>query len=117
MAFTVVPQGQNKLVGKVQIPIARSGKVKKGQRVIVRFPSFLDQEFGVVNGLVANISLVPANDFYTADIDFPEGLKTNYGKVLPVSPETRASAEIVTEELRLIERFFQPIKRVLKEGF
>lgn len=116
-AFTVVPQGQNRLVGKVQIPIARSGKVKKGQRVIVRFPSFPDQEFGVVNGLVANISLVPANDFYTADIDFPEGLKTNYGKVLPVSPETRASAEIVTEELRLIERFFQPIKRVLKEGF
>lgn len=116
-AFTIVPQGENRLMGKVQIPIARSGKVKKGQRVIVRFSNFPDQEFGVVNGVVSNISLVPADDFYAADIDFPEGLKTNYGINLPVSPETQASAEIVTEELRLIERFFLPIKRVVKEGF
>lgn len=116
-AFTVVPQGENRLMGKVQIPIARSGKVKKGQRVIVRFSNFPDQEFGVVNGVVSNISLVPTDDFYAADIDFPEGLKTNYGIDLPVSPETQASAEIVTEELRLIERFFLPIKRVVKEGF
>lgn len=116
-AFTIVPQGENRLMGKVQIPIARSGKVKKGQRVIVRFSNFPDQEFGVVNGVVSNISLVPTDDFYAADIDFPEGLKTNYGIDLPVSPETQASAEIVTEELRLIERFFLPIKRVVKEGF
>lgn len=117
VAFTVVPQGESRLMGKVQIPIARSGKVGKGQRVIVRFSSFPDQEFGVVNGVVSNISLVPMDDHYTADVDFPEGLRTNYGKVLPVSPETQASAEIVTEELRLIERFFLPIKRIVKEGF
>ena len=36
---------------------------------------------------------------------------------LPVSPETQASAEIVTEELRLIERFFLSIKWIVKEGF
>jgi len=76
-----------------------------------------DQEFGVVNGVVSNISLVPTDEYYTADIDFPEGLRTNYGIELPVSPETQASAEIVTEELRLIERFFLPIKRIVKEGF
>lgn len=117
MAFTIVPQGDDRLMGKVRIPIVRSGKVRKGQRVIVRFSNFPDQEFGVVNGVVANISLVPADEFYTADIDFPEGLRTNYGIDLPVSPETQATAEIVTEELRLIERFFLPIKRVVKEGF
>lgn len=117
VAFTIVPQGQNRLMGKVQIPIARSGKVRKGQRVIIRFSNFPDQEFGVVNGVVSNISLVPTDEFYTADIDFPEGLRTNYDIDLPVSPETQASAEIVTEELRLIERFFLPIKRVVKEGF
>lgn len=117
VAFTIVPQGENRLMGKVRIPTARSGKVKRGQRVIVRLSNFPDQEFGVVNGVVANISLVPTDDFYTADIDFPKGLRTNYGIDLPVSPETRASAEIVTEELRLIERFFLPIKRIVKEGF
>ena len=117
VAFTVVPQGESRLVGKVRIPIARSGKVRRGQRAIVRFSNFPDQEFGVVNGVVSNISLVPTDEYYTADIDFPEGLRTNYGIDLPVSPETQASAEIVTEELRLIERFFLPIKRIVKEGF
>ena len=117
VAFTVVPQGEGRLVGKVRIPIARSGKVRRGQRAIVRFANFPDQEFGVVNGVVSNISLVPTDEYYTADIDFPEGLRTNYGIDLPVSPETQASAEIVTEELRLIERFFLPIKRIVKEGF
>ena len=83
VAFTVVPQGEGRLVGKVRIPIARSGKVRRGQRAIVRFSNFPDQEFGVVNGVVSNISLVPTDEYYTADIDFPEGLRTNYGIDLP----------------------------------
>ena len=117
IAFTIVPQSEGRLVGKVQVPIVRSGKVKRGQRVIVRFSNFPDQEFGVVNGVVSNISLVPSDEYYTADIHFPKGLRTNYGIDLPVSQEMRATAEIVTEELRLIERFFLPIKRIVKEGF
>lgn len=40
VAFTVVPQGEGRLVGKVRIPIARSGKVRRGQRAIVRFSNF-----------------------------------------------------------------------------
>lgn len=40
IAFTIVPQGEGRLVGKVQVPIVRSGKVKRGQRAIVRFPIF-----------------------------------------------------------------------------
>ena len=43
VAFTVVPQGEGRLVGKVRIPIARSGKVRRGQRAIVRFSNFPDQ--------------------------------------------------------------------------
>ena len=117
IAFTIVPQSEGRLVGKVQVPIVRSGKVKRGQRVIVRFSNFPDQEFGVVNGVVSNISLVPSDEYYTADIHFPKGLRTNYGIDLPVSQEMQATAEIVTEELRLIERFFLPIKRIVKEGF
>lgn len=29
----------------------------------------------------------------------------------------KATAEIVTDDVRLIERFFQPLKKILKEGF
>lgn len=115
--FSVVPEENEQLVGKALLPAQRSGKVKVGQRVIVRFTNYPDQEFGVVNGLVAVISQVPMENEYMVEIAFPDGLVTNYGKLLPVSHEMKATAEIVTEELRLIERFFQPLKKILKEGF
>lgn len=115
--FTIVPFEKEQLVGKALLPSERSGKVKVGQRVIIRFANYPDQEFGIVNGVVSSISMVPSEGNYTVEIDFPHGLTTNYGKVLPVSQEMKASAEIVTEELRLIERFFQPLKKIFKEGF
>jgi HlyD family secretion protein len=114
---TVVPVGNEVLIGKAVLPISRSGKVKAGQRVIIRFANFPDQEFGIVNGVVNRISLVPSDNNYQVEIGLPNGLTTNYGKTLPVTHEMKASSGIVTEDLRLIERFFMPVKRVLKEGF
>jgi HlyD family secretion protein len=113
---TVVPSEKESLIGKALLPIQRSGKVQEGQRVIIRFANFPDQEFGVVNGTVKSISLVPTENNYQVEIALPEGLMTNYRKTLPVSYEMKASADIVTEDLRLIERFFMPLKRVIKEG-
>lgn len=115
--FSVVPMGQQTLLGVATLPIQRSGKVKKGQRVIIRFANYPDQEFGIVNGVVASLSLVPDADNYRVEIALPEGLRTNYKKTLPVSQQMQATAEIITEDLRLIERFFLPVKKVLKEGF
>jgi HlyD family secretion protein len=115
--FTVVPGENVVLIGKAMLPVSRSGKVKEGQRVMIRFANFPDQEFGIVNGIVNRISLVPSDNNYQVEIGLPDGLTTNYGKTLPVTHEMKASAEIVTEDLRLIERFFMPIKKALKEGF
>ena len=70
-----------------------------------------------MEGRVAAISLVPTDAGYMADITFPQGLHTNYGIDLPVSPEAQATAEIVTQELTLLERLFMPVKRVIREGF
>jgi HlyD family secretion protein len=115
--FSIVPDKKEEIIGKALLPIARSGKVKTGQRVIIRFNNFPDQEFGIVNGIVNAISLVPADNNYRVEIGLPGGLVTNYNKTLPVTHEMKASAEIVTEDLRLIERFFMPVRKVLKEGF
>jgi len=115
--FTVIPHENEVLIGKAQLASQRSGKVAIGQRVIVRFLNYPDQEFGIVNGKVSSISLVPSEGNYMVEVAFPNGLTTNYGITLPVSYEMTASAEIVTEELRLIERFFMPLKQILKEGF
>ena len=113
--FTIIPEISGQLVGKAQLPIAGSGKVKPGQAVNVRFLNFPDTEYGIVRGVVSNISVVPSGDSYTLEVTFPNGLMTAYGKELPFYQEMYATAEIITEDLRLLERLFMPLKKVFSE--
>ena len=48
------------------------------------------------------------------EVEFPEKLLTNYGKELTFSQEMTGSAEIITEDLRLLDKFLNPIKAVIK---
>ncbi|MBS1444692.1 MAG: HlyD family efflux transporter periplasmic adaptor subunit [Odoribacter sp.] len=117
IVFNIVPGEKEQLIGKAMLPAQRSGKVKVGQWVIIRFTSYPDQEFGIVKGQVSSISLVPNQNNYMIEILLPDGLHTNYKKELPFSPEMEAQADIITDDLRLIERFFMPLKKIFKEGF
>lgn len=113
--FTVVPDTASELIGKAKLPIDRSGKVKPGQDVNIRFNNFPDNQFGMVKGMVKNISLIPTEDGnYMVEVSFPKGLKTTYEKELPLSQEMTARADIITEDTRLLEQFFLPLKQILK---
>ncbi|SEA01263.1 Multidrug resistance efflux pump [Porphyromonadaceae bacterium KH3R12] len=114
--FTVVPSGQDRPKGKAMLPVQGAGKVKTGQRVNVRINNFPDQEFGYVIGKVVSISSVPsAEGFYVVEVDFPGGMKTNYDRILPLSRQMQGTADIITDDLRLIERFFMPVKKIINE--
>lgn len=113
--FTVIPARQDQPKGKALLPVQGAGKVKVGQRVNVRINNFPDQEFGYLIGRVESVSNVPtAEGFYVVEIDFPKGMDTNYGKTLPITRQMLGSADIITEDLRLIERLLMPIKKLLK---
>ena len=124
--FTVIPAERGEIIGKAFLPIARSGKVKKGQKVNIRFQNFPENEFGIVRGVVDNISQVPVEavnsmtgireSSYVVSICLPDGLKTNYKKELPFQPQMQAQADIITEDLSVLERFFLPLKKIWKEG-
>ena len=58
------------------------------------------------------VSMVLPEDHYMVEIVFPGALATNYGICLPVVQEMKAAAGIVIEELRLTERFFQPLRKL-----
>ncbi|MGQ7870633.1 HlyD family efflux transporter periplasmic adaptor subunit [Sunxiuqinia sp. sy24] len=115
IVFTVVPESESKIIGRVALPLRGAGKVKIGQVVNIRFDNFPYMEYGMVRGVVKSISLVPSNDNYIAEINLPQSLMTNYGIPLSFSQEMKGEAEIITEDLRLIQRFFNPIKSILKE--
>ncbi|HCR77898.1 MAG TPA: HlyD family secretion protein, partial [Chryseobacterium sp.] len=50
---------------------------------------------------------------YYVDVLLPKGLKTSYNKNLVFDKELKGSAEIVTQDLRLIERFFYQMRKLL----
>jgi len=117
---TVVPKEQAHITGKILLPPQGAGKVKVGQPVNVKFDNFPYMEFGMVRGQIKNISLVPVTvennqKAYMLEVEFPEKLKTNYGKELTFSQEMTGSAEIITEDLRLLDKFLNPIKAVIKK--
>ncbi|MDF7816506.1 HlyD family efflux transporter periplasmic adaptor subunit [Runella sp. MFBS21] len=103
--------------GEINIPQVNFGKVKRGQRVLIKFQGYPFEEFGAVEGQIATISQVPTPDsqFFLATVNLPNGLKTGTNKQLIYKTGMVASAEIITEDLRLIERVFYQVKRALNQ--
>lgn len=121
IVFNIVPDNQGEIIGKALLPTERSGKVKAGQKVNIRFSNYPDNEYGIVRGYVRNISLIPVTGGketknYMVDIQLPDGLKTTYNKELPFLPEMEGQADIITEDITLLERFLLPLKKVITES-
>lgn len=121
IVFNIVPNNRGEIIGKALLPTERSGKVKIGQKVNIRFSNYPDKEYGIIKGIVKNISLIPiANGKetknYIVDIQLPNGLKTSYNKDLPFLPEMEGQADIITEDISLLERFLLPLKKVITEN-
>ena len=118
--FSVIPDSESQIIGKAMLPVARSGKVINGLAVNIRLDNFPDNEFGMLKGVVQNISLVPATaagaTYYVVEIALQEGLKTNYKRELPYLPNMQGSADIITENMSLLERFVMPMKKIFNEG-
>ena len=69
----------------------------------------------MVRGIIKTISLVPDDQLYAVEVEFPEGLVTYYDIEIPFNQEMLGRGEIITEDRRLIERIFSPIRSMLSE--
>ncbi|MCF8372249.1 MAG: HlyD family efflux transporter periplasmic adaptor subunit [Bacteroidales bacterium] len=113
--FTIVPEEQTKIIGKLDLPVKNSGKVKPGQRVNIKLENYPYLEFGMVLGIVERISSVPENNYYTLEVSFPNGLTTNYNRELPFSQKMQGDAEIITENISLLKQIVNPLKSLIKK--
>lgn len=112
--LSILPKNKETLVGRMSVPATNSGKITPGEKVLIKLDNYRFQEYGIVEGKVQNISLSPDKDGnYYVDIILPKGLKTSYNKTLPFDKELKGNAEIVTQDLRLIDRFFYQIRKLL----
>lgn len=117
LVFTIIPSENSTYIAKLKTPAQNSGKIKKGQKVNIKLENYPDTEFGILQGTVDKISLIPdTKGFYRIDVKLPEELITSYNKEIEFKQEMIGLAEIVTEDLRLIERFFYQLRNVFKRN-
>ncbi|MBQ4821102.1 HlyD family efflux transporter periplasmic adaptor subunit [Aquimarina sp. MMG016] len=114
VVFVIIPVEESSYIARIKAPSQNSGKIKIGQTANIKLENFPDNEFGTLKGVVKHISLFPDKDgLYLIDVALPEKLITSYNKEIPFKQEMRGMVEIITEDLRLIERFFYQFRTLM----
>jgi multidrug efflux pump subunit AcrA (membrane-fusion protein) len=99
---------------EIVIPQANFGKVAVGQRVLFKFQSYPFQEYGSVIGRIEFISHIPDEKGYLAKVNFINGLTTTYKKQVQYRDGLTANAEVITQDMRLLERFYYSVLKQIK---
>ncbi len=115
--FSILPE-KNEMIGQVFLPSQGAGKLKIGQKVVIKLDDYPFTQYGSITGEVQSISQVTNEQVlrenklhaYLVSVKLPEGLKTNFGSSLNIRFETKGVAEIITDDRRLIQRFFSNLK-------
>jgi len=105
---------QSRIIGKVNLSIKEARKVAVGQKVNIRLEDYPSMEFGYLQAKVKIISELSGSGGYSVEVEIPQNLLTSFNIPIKVSPDMKGSAEIITADLRLIQRFVNPVKSLLK---
>ena len=110
---TIVPDEETIIIARAFIPSSSLGKVKHGQKVNIKLSGFPYMEYGILIGYVNAVSLVPEKEGYVAEIKLGGGMKSTYRETLKFIQQMDGTADIVTEETRLIYRFINPLRTLI----
>lgn len=113
---SIVPVEPGNFLGRIDLKMQRSGKVKAGQSVNIKLSGYPYLEYGMVRGIVKSKSLVPSGDAYIIEVDLPDGLTTLYGRKLDFTQNMQGTAEIITENIRLIEKIVNPLRYMVSRN-
>ena len=116
--MTVVPDGASSYFGKLYLSQRGAGKVRGGQKVDIKLDDYPYMEFGFIQVTLSGISMLPYNDetkgnVYVLEVRLPDSLVTQYGTYIPYRPEMTGTAEVVTDDLSILDRLLNPIRTVI----
>ncbi len=113
LIFTIIPSNNKGLIAKLKIPALNSGKLLVGQKVYLELEKYPETAYGKLASTIHSISAVTDEDGnYLVDVLLDKRLITTYGKEIPFQSEMRGKAEVITEDLRLLERLFYKIRGI-----
>ncbi len=104
LGFVIPPD--TRYYAEINLPQYNFGKIGTGQQVQLRFDAYPYQEFGSVKGELGYITEFATDSGFLAHIQLTNGLVTNQHKTLHYRDGLKAEAQIITKDMRLIERFY-----------
>jgi len=108
------------MIGELVMPSIGAGKTSVGQVVNVALNDYPKKQYGIVEGEVESISdvSIPIPNGqgmagYKVVVSFPKGLENTMRKEIQFKHNMQGNAEIITEDIRLIERFFHELRDIV----
>ena len=111
--FAILPY-KNEFLGIMTLSSKGFGKVKIGQDVRIKLDNYPAEQYGYLKGYVKSSSQLAHEGYYRIEIQLKNEMASSYGYSLEYLPEMSGNAEIITEDLRLFERIFYELRRILK---
>lgn len=111
---TVIPDSPTNIVVRALIPVSGFAKIEIGQMVNIKLSGFPYMQYGVLRGRISSVSQVPGEGGFSADIELTEGMTSTYREKIRFIHEMDGTADIITKDIRLINKFVSPIRSTLK---
>lgn len=110
-----VNPGNSSYYAEIYVPQNNFGKIKRGEKVLLKLPSYPFEEYGAIEGRLDFISNIATDSGYAAKVIFNNGLKTNNNKQVQYRDGLIARGEIITDDLKLSDRLINSVKQFFKK--
>jgi hypothetical protein len=107
---TVIPDNATEVIARAVIPASGFGRIETGQEVNIKLSGFPYMQYGVLKGRIYSLSQVPGEDGFIADIELTGGMTSTYREKIRFIHQMDGTADIITEDTRLIYKFINPLK-------
>ena len=96
-------------VCRAYVPTQGVGKIRRGQKVMIKISAFPYEEFGFFIGEVRGISNAPLDSQYSVEVELRNGLTTTRDFHLPNHALHEGVGEIITSDKSLLVRLFEKL--------
>jgi len=112
--FTIVPYNDS-YYATINIPILGAGKVKVGQRVMMKINDYPYKEYGVLEGNLTELYDLSNDKFYLGKVKLSRTDRSSYNRRITIRENMSGVGDIVTNDRSLLERLFQTILYAFKK--
>ncbi|WP_183574653.1 HlyD family secretion protein [Mucilaginibacter sp. X5P1] len=100
-----VNQGNDAFFGEMPISQNSIGKVKAGQRVLIKLKRYPYEEYGMLTGRIKYITDVPYKDsLFVSKVDFELQSRSDMKKPVHLKQGMIADADIITQDASILQR-------------